>query len=234
MAAVNPTDPQSWNRYAYTRNNPLLLVDLLGLCGEPDKTGAHGPTFVEVIGYYPCGNAGSTTKTAARSLTEGDAGAQAQQQSFASCVATGGKIFSLQGMLQFVSGGHLGNGSFSDAFLGNTVSTAIEITQAASSGNLKGAAGAAAPETASRLAGPAATLGANAMPNVVVAVSATQVVATSSSFTVEGFSAALSLKGLAQAGASTLNLTVDALEAPKAVVDVVGAGFGAVICAIMR
>jgi hypothetical protein len=58
-----------------------------------------------------------------------------QQQSFASCVADGGKIFSLQGMLQFVSGGHLGDGFFSDAFLGNTVSTLIEIAQAASSGS---------------------------------------------------------------------------------------------------
>jgi RHS repeat-associated protein len=30
-AAVDPTNPQSWNRYAYTANNPLALVDLLGL-----------------------------------------------------------------------------------------------------------------------------------------------------------------------------------------------------------
>lgn len=29
--AVNPSDPQTWNRYAYVRNNPLTLVDLSGL-----------------------------------------------------------------------------------------------------------------------------------------------------------------------------------------------------------
>ncbi len=25
-------DPQSWNAYAYVRNNPLALVDPMGLC----------------------------------------------------------------------------------------------------------------------------------------------------------------------------------------------------------
>ena len=29
--AVNPGDPQSWNRYAYVANNPLILLDPLGL-----------------------------------------------------------------------------------------------------------------------------------------------------------------------------------------------------------
>jgi RHS repeat-associated protein len=31
MAAVDPATPQSWNRYAYVVNNPLLSVDALGL-----------------------------------------------------------------------------------------------------------------------------------------------------------------------------------------------------------
>ena len=31
-AAVNPNDPQSWNRYAYVANHPLDSVDPLGLC----------------------------------------------------------------------------------------------------------------------------------------------------------------------------------------------------------
>jgi hypothetical protein len=31
FAAVNPANPQSWNRYSYTRNNPLNSVDPLGL-----------------------------------------------------------------------------------------------------------------------------------------------------------------------------------------------------------
>jgi RHS repeat-associated protein len=31
LAAVDPTNPQSWNRYAYVMNNPLALIDPLGL-----------------------------------------------------------------------------------------------------------------------------------------------------------------------------------------------------------
>ncbi|MGA7634061.1 MAG: RHS repeat-associated core domain-containing protein [Terriglobales bacterium] len=33
LAAVNPADPQSWNRYAYVGNRPLKSVDSLGLIG---------------------------------------------------------------------------------------------------------------------------------------------------------------------------------------------------------
>ncbi|HXH13525.1 MAG TPA: RHS repeat-associated core domain-containing protein, partial [Alphaproteobacteria bacterium] len=32
IAAVSPTDPQSWNRYGYVRNTPSSLIDPLGLC----------------------------------------------------------------------------------------------------------------------------------------------------------------------------------------------------------
>jgi RHS repeat-associated protein len=34
LAAVNPMDPQTWNRYAYVRNSPLELTDPLGLCDK--------------------------------------------------------------------------------------------------------------------------------------------------------------------------------------------------------
>ncbi|MGB8539932.1 MAG: RHS repeat-associated core domain-containing protein, partial [Acidobacteriaceae bacterium] len=37
-AAVDPTNPQSWNRYGYVRNSALFLVDPLGLCEDPGVT----------------------------------------------------------------------------------------------------------------------------------------------------------------------------------------------------
>jgi RHS repeat-associated protein len=33
-AAVNLSNPQTWNRYAYVNNNPLRVIDSTGLCGE--------------------------------------------------------------------------------------------------------------------------------------------------------------------------------------------------------
>ena len=40
LAAVDPNDPQTWNRYAYVRNSPLALTDPLGLilCKSADGT----------------------------------------------------------------------------------------------------------------------------------------------------------------------------------------------------
>jgi len=49
-SAVNPANPQSWNRYAYVNGSPLNSVDPLGLCGDgSDETdgGTCAPT------YYP-------------------------------------------------------------------------------------------------------------------------------------------------------------------------------------
>ncbi len=41
VSAVDPTNPQSWNRYAYALSNPLALIDPLGLMGNGCVEGAN-------------------------------------------------------------------------------------------------------------------------------------------------------------------------------------------------
>ena len=55
LGAVDPTNPQSWNRYAYVLNNPLAMVDLLGDDGCYDANGMQVNVVAEI-----CGAAGGT------------------------------------------------------------------------------------------------------------------------------------------------------------------------------
>lgn len=58
LAAANPTNPQSWNRYAYVRNNPLASIDPLGLhdpsCDPNDPTCPCDP-YTGICGPCPFG-----------------------------------------------------------------------------------------------------------------------------------------------------------------------------------
>lgn len=60
LASVNPTDPQTWNRYAYVRNSPLMLTDLFGLdpgCFGFDVPGGVGiwcpPPIIPILPIDP-------------------------------------------------------------------------------------------------------------------------------------------------------------------------------------
>jgi RHS repeat-associated protein len=55
LAAVDPANPQSWNRYAYVLNNPLALIDPLGLDACYD---ANGHELKEVENDIDCAKAG--------------------------------------------------------------------------------------------------------------------------------------------------------------------------------
>ena len=58
LDAVNPADPQTWNRYAYVRNSPLNLIDPKGLCDDWDPScgwddgWGDGGVWSEVIPVY--------------------------------------------------------------------------------------------------------------------------------------------------------------------------------------
>jgi RHS repeat-associated protein len=49
FATVDPTNPQSWNRYAYVLNNPLAMVDPTGLCGDLISD----PAGQDCMGQFP-------------------------------------------------------------------------------------------------------------------------------------------------------------------------------------
>ena len=53
LAAVNPANPQSWNRYAYVLNNPLAMIDPFG------DDGCYSMGAADCTGYYYGG--GQTT-----------------------------------------------------------------------------------------------------------------------------------------------------------------------------
>ena len=58
LSAVNPTNPQSWNRYAYVRNGPLFLKDPLGLYCEGGKQ--DGSDDGSAQGKIGCSQGGGT------------------------------------------------------------------------------------------------------------------------------------------------------------------------------
>ena len=60
MATADPTIPQSWNRYAYALNNPLIFIDPLGLFCVWDDGSYDSPVDGETGTASGCGAAGGT------------------------------------------------------------------------------------------------------------------------------------------------------------------------------
>lgn len=79
LGAVDPASPQSWNRYAYVLNNPLSLVDPLGLYCVSGTISGGGGTYRcssdASLGYYSSGQpnlAGITGSEGTGMFCEGD------------------------------------------------------------------------------------------------------------------------------------------------------------------
>jgi len=147
LAAADPSNPQSWNRYAYVLNDPMDWIDPLGLgpcptisCvvdlgpagpggvggggggGGGAGAGGNGCTFFGPGGR--CGGGGSGHIPPPRPSAPTPNG-----ESYADCVKNDGKYFSLQHGLQAISGGRLGDGLLASAFTGNDVSDLIALAQ---------------------------------------------------------------------------------------------------------
>src|SRR5579872_3973846 len=159
LAAVNPADPQSWNRYAYVGNQPLSAVDPLGLCGYSvswsDTFGNSGGSTGD--DGLPCetvaGGGGDGGHPRALSDAKPDhpdpggrcilcgpwyvpPGPPASFRQALDCIKSGTDAFNLQTGLEAISGGHLGTSNFAGALLGSSVSSAISFGQDLATGRL--------------------------------------------------------------------------------------------------
>ncbi len=229
IAAVNPTDPQSWNRYAYVGSSPLIFIDPRGLCGEPDESlnipDSPGVVNLGVVAHMPCeagGGGGNHHRPALPPPNEGGGGApgkgraapQPPAHPFLNCVANSGNEASLQGLLG------LNNSKIAGAFLGNPISDLINAftgdgSAAAGAGD---AASAAAPTTLRQV------------PNVAVSYTSTTITASPSEFTVmtNEINAVLPFGKIASGAADALEGFTKLVQAP---IDITASAFGAVVCA---
>ena len=245
MSAVDPSDPQTWNRYAYVRNSPLAVVDPTGLFECPiclPQSGGGGGLGYDICFFAPgvcggggfiqsppvqppgqcfyilldpCGGGNGSRNPGSKTASTGN---QPQKQSYADCVKNSGNEASVQGLLG------LGNSKIAGAFLGNPFSDLIQFGQNLSNGQFSGAAPAA------DAAANAAPTALRTVPNVAVSYSSTTVVATPSTFTtitteIEGV---LPLGTIASGAADLLEGFGKLVTIP---VSATATAFGAVVCA---
>ena len=96
LAAVDPSNPQSLNRYAYVINDPINWIDPLGLAGcDKDERPCHEPHFNDAVSPFPGYGFGldEFDLAAMGLLPTGGPGASYCPSAFMSCISfTGGVL----------------------------------------------------------------------------------------------------------------------------------------------
>jgi RHS repeat-associated protein len=147
LAAVDITDPQTWNRYAYVRNNPTGLVDPTGLDGEcgpgvslpctvtgtdiAPSSGADSFMYQIYFGWY-CGVLGICNQPShgggGPSTTGTPTSPKKTGPQLAHCAADFGNNFSIAAGLDAITGGGVSRNNFAvSALFGNDVSAISDI-----------------------------------------------------------------------------------------------------------
>ncbi|HEY1525862.1 MAG TPA: RHS repeat-associated core domain-containing protein [Candidatus Angelobacter sp.] len=233
-------NPQSWNRLAYSLDDPINGSDPFGLetvCGDD----GHGnfvchtvvteilpPDFPGLIGGGPPapisgGDDGGGGGAPGRGPKK-----PGKARQFFDCVKKGGEDFSLQSGVQSLSHGKLGNGLVAHAFLSNSVSEGI--------GFFEGAIGSFLTSQAIERGAPkAAQAAASVIPDVsITTTTATTVSAPSFSLTV--VKSSITNLPFGSIASSISNVATEGVEAfgkvIKLPVDLSVSGFSAVVCSI--
>ena len=240
------TDPQTLNHYAYVRNNPINLLDPIGMdgsCGpsgctstvyapaDPFGPGIYGGNFFCNLDSNVFGGWGCMAMAPAFNHPPPPKPSQVppgkpkpQKQSYADCVKDLANVGSIQNLT------HAGNGFLSSAFLSNTFSSGIQLVQDLSSLSLSASGNDIAQTALSNGAAPLSQTAARNIPNVAVSVTAASATfsPTGVSVTQVSASAALPFGDVAQAGAKFLGNLANI----KTIYDVGVALGAATVCAI--
>ncbi|MGH9472665.1 MAG: RHS repeat-associated core domain-containing protein, partial [Terriglobales bacterium] len=254
LAAANPADPQSWNRYAYVENQPLTMIDPLGLC--PTGWFCQSITVYGWVGDPGPGAAGGMEWGHPKPYSDAK---DDRPQPGGGCILCGpwyvaptppptfkqaldcigqiGQDLSLGGLLNDATGGAVGNGPLATALLDNPLADGASFFGNLASGKYSSAASTAGSTAAGYAAtkfGPeAAAKVGSLIPNLSFRLNFGSV--SASSVSEFSFDASLSLGTAATAGASALGAALnDFGQVLKLPWDLSALGFAAIGCAVAQ
>ncbi|MGO9241854.1 MAG: RHS repeat-associated core domain-containing protein [Bryobacteraceae bacterium] len=180
LAAVDPTLPQTWNRYAYVANDPLNFLDPFGPANQyyypgPRPAATDGGNGTLVPGqcytviwngvqtgtycYYPGGGGGQNGGGSGVSANLG-LGIRAPGQTWKTCMAANANLYSMGGFFELAANVATGtstsysSGTIASAIAGNNINTFMF----GSTSGVAASMAAASPSTVSEAMGSVATI----------------------------------------------------------------------------